>query len=153
MNLMRDPAESALNNVVRSAEQAAELHEDAAERATDADVSALFARLAAERRQLAERLAHSVKALGELPEAPDPDAEDLHRLWNAVRSFFAVEANRTLLDDRERAEQELARAVDAACDEELSLEARRLLGWAKGRIAIAREQLRDASEELAQGVG
>jgi len=147
MSPLRDPAASALNNVLRCAEQSAELYEDAAERSDDREVNALFARIAAERRDLARRLSGPVRSLGELPEAPDPDAEDLHRLLNAARAFFSTEADRSLLADRRRAEQELAEAVEAARAEEIPEEAQRLLDDAERRIAAVRRRLTEVAPE------
>jgi len=149
MKILRDPSESAINFVVRCAKQTADLHDDAAGRVSDPDVKALFEGLAGARRKLADRLSVSVEAMGARPEAPDPDSESLHRLWNAARARFGDE-NQVLLADRERAEAELGEAIEEACaQEDLPDAVRPLLEDAKDQVEAVREDLR--AEAARQG--
>jgi uncharacterized protein (TIGR02284 family) len=144
MNL-RDPVESAVNDVARRAEESANLYEDAAGRAEDAEVSALFERLGGERRAFAERLGTAVESMGELPEDPDPDAEWVHRILNAARSFFDHE-DAALLADRDRAEEALGVSIDEALAKDLPDGVRKLLEWGRDRVRSARSRLRSEGE-------
>lgn len=88
--------------------------------------------------------------MGELPEDPDPDAEFVHRVVNAVRAFFAEE-DRALLEDRERAEAELAEAIESALSVEVEGGLRRLLVVTQQRIAALRARLRSEAETDSPG--
>jgi uncharacterized protein (TIGR02284 family) len=147
---LRDPTESAVNGVKSCAEKSAHLYEDAAKRASDPEVRELFDRVAAERRALTRRLSDEVRSMGELPEDPDPDAEFVHRVVNAVRAFFAEE-DRALLEDRERAEAELAEAIESALSVEVEGGLRRLLVVTQQRIAALRARLRSEAETDSPG--
>lgn len=144
MNILRDSAEAAVNHVVRCAREAADLYEDAVARADEDAVREFFEYLARERHALAARLEPHVRSMGALPAAPDPDSEALHRLFNAARALFADSEDRVLIEDRARAEERLAMAVDAACEEEISESLRGILDDARERIDLVRRRLRDS---------
>jgi len=144
--LRRDPAESALNDVARRCSEGAALYADAAGRTQDASARALFRELAGERHAMADALHRAVRDMGELPEAPDPDADALHRFLNAARAALAAEPARPLLRDRERAEAELARALETALGAVPDGATRERLERFRLRVEAVRARLAAAAE-------
>ena len=126
--MLRSELQIALNDVEVALQEAADGHEWAADSAPDPQLADLLRELAGERRALAEALGEQLKALGDLPRAPDTDLETVRDLVSRIKAAFSPDERQALLDDRAAAEAHLeacARTVLARDD--LSDETRALL--------------------------
>ena len=107
MTILRSKREAALNDLHVSLKQSADHFRDAAEFLQDDAASALCRTLAGERDELANDVAATIRADGELPSAPDPDLETGEQLLNRLQGLFSADQTREILQQRCEAEREL----------------------------------------------
>ena len=136
--LLRNQQQLALNQVETLCIEAADHYDAAARQTGDAKLVTLFEELAEHRNRLAEELAHHIRAMDDLPQAPDPDREKADDIISAVKSFFSEDTEDSLIQDREEFEYRLAQAAQAALEQTMPQTTMELLG----RIVAHAEEAR-----------
>lgn len=112
--MLRTEVQTLLNDVEAACQETADGHEAAAEMVESPELAALLRELAQARRAAAEDLAEEVRRLGDLPRAPDSDLEALREAVTFVKAAFSLDEDRTVLEDRARAEAALGATVARA---------------------------------------
>jgi uncharacterized protein (TIGR02284 family) len=139
--LTRNSQQLALNEVESLCFESADHYASAAAKTSDPDLARLFSELEDQRRKLAGELAQHIRALDDLPKQPDPDMEAVDHLLSSVKALFSPDERSALIDEREQFEHKLADAVQAALGEELSEEAKALLGRIRDHVEEAMQRL------------
>lgn len=124
--LLRNQQQLALNQVESLCIEAADHYAAAASQTDDAKLVELFEELAEHRSRLAAELADHIRAMDDLPQAPDPDRETADDVISAIKSFFSTDADGNLIDERQEFEHRVALAAEAALQQPMP-EATRLL--------------------------
>ncbi len=114
--ILRDEWEVALNELIGLSIIAADTYETAARvvESHDGELAALFAEMAAARRSLAAELRALDRRLGDIPHATDPDYATLHDLFVRLKSLFAADERRSLIQECEAADTNLTNRLAAA---------------------------------------
>lgn len=112
--LLRDDRQMAISDIEAQCIETADQFAAAAERTEDTALKTLFAELASQRRQLAGDLAEHIRALGDLPQAPDPDKEQFDGFMSTVKSLLSGDERGTLIDERLAGEAQLEQFLDVA---------------------------------------
>jgi uncharacterized protein (TIGR02284 family) len=112
--LLRDDRQMAICDIEAQCIETADQFGAAADRTEDTPLKALFVELAGQRRQLASDLAEHIRALGDLPQAPDPDKEQLDGFFSTVKSLLSGDERGTLIDERLAGEAQLEEFLDVA---------------------------------------
>jgi hypothetical protein len=112
--LLRDEEQMALNDIETRCIEAADHYKSAAQVAGVAPAAPLFRNLAQRRAQLAADLALHIRALGDLPQTPDPDRELFGDMLMELKALFSADAARTLIDERLASEQAIVAAIASA---------------------------------------
>lgn len=117
--LTRTPEQMALTETSRLCQEIIDLCRDAADEATDRDVSLLISRLVEQHQQVRRSVDERLAALDDLPLSPDPDLESLRKLAVRAKQFFVSDPNAVLLDERIEDEQKLLSHLAEALGQEL----------------------------------
>ncbi len=142
MSILREEREIALTDAVLALKGAAVQLEDEAIVLRESPVAALFRELAGEHRAMAAELDAELRRLGYKTREPDPDAEIGKELLTRVKAALASDEARTLLQEREAAEEAAGGAIDAARQlSDLQPETRALLDRLADQVATARSRL------------
>jgi uncharacterized protein (TIGR02284 family) len=139
--LTRNSQQLALNEVESLCFESADHYASAAAKTSDPELARLFSELEDQRRKLAGELAQHIRALDDLPKQPDPDMEAVDHLLSSVKALFSPDERSALIDESEQFEHKLADAVQAALGEELSEEAKALLGRIRDHVEEAMQRL------------
>jgi uncharacterized protein (TIGR02284 family) len=140
--MLRSELQIALNDVEVALQEAADGHEWAADFVSDPQLADLLRELALERRSLAEALGEQLKALGDLPRAPDTDLETVRDLVSRIKAAFSPDERQALLQDRAVAEANLESRTEAAlARDDLSEDTRALLQATLERARLAKERM------------
>lgn len=139
--LLRDDAQSALNQVETLCLTSADDYAAVAERAKDAALAMRFEELARERREMASELAPHIRALDDLPQEPDPDREAIDHVLVGIEAFLSGNSNATLLAHRARGEAELQEALQSGLQADLPGPTHSLLERMHHQVAQTREWL------------
>lgn len=133
--LLRDEKQMALNDIESRCMEAADHYDAAARRVHDDELRQLFAELAASRRRQARELAPHIRALGDLPKAPDADQEDMRELLYTIIPLLSGDQRASLINEREQADRELLQSVDCALRQPLPAEIQADLATMRDTIA------------------
>lgn len=148
--ILREEWEVALNELIGLSITAADTYETAARvvEQDDSELGALFAEMAAARRSLAAELRALDRRLGDIPHAVDPDYATLHDLYVRLKSLFAKDERRSLIDECEAADTQLANRVASALTTALPESVERIVRQSEyeltaslGRLAAAKARL------------
>jgi len=142
--LLRNQQQLALNQVETLCIEAADHYTAAARQTDDASLVELFEELAEHRAHLAAELAQHIRAMDDLPQAPDPDREKASDIISAVKSFFAEDSEESLIQDRETFEYRVAQAAQAALEQPMPESTMELLGRIVAHAEEARQLLSSA---------
>ncbi len=112
--MLLDERHVALNDIIVLCKEAADQYLDAAELVDNAELSALFRRLADQREQTAAELSRHIIELGALPRVPDTDKETLERLVLRMKATLSADERLALIVERMQAEDEIAGLVASA---------------------------------------
>jgi uncharacterized protein (TIGR02284 family) len=126
--LLRNNQQLALNEVESLCFESADHYAAAAGKTADPQLSQLFTELEEQRRQFAAELADHIRALDDLPKQPDPDMEAIDHLLSGVRALLSFDERGALIEERAHFEHKVADAVKAALQEDLTEDAKALLG-------------------------
>lgn len=113
MSILRSELQVALQELHRMARESVDHYQDAAEFVDDESATGLFTRIAGEREELARQLAAAIRDTDDLPAAPDADREAGEQLIHRLHAWFTTDQTRDVLEQRRKAEQELAQQLDS----------------------------------------
>jgi uncharacterized protein (TIGR02284 family) len=108
MSLLLSELQTALNDVVVACLEAVDGHEAAAGMLADDHLAGMLHDLARARRAAADELGEVVRALGDLPPAPDADLEVARELATRVKAALSPDQRLTVMQERAAAEARLA---------------------------------------------
>ena len=117
--LLRDDRMVALDCVIVNAKKAADVYEDAAAIAQDAETTALFERLSRRRDEIADGLEEHVRAMGGLPSDPDVESETVGQVWRHLKAALSTDERQQLVAEAATLEDQLSACIDAALAAEL----------------------------------
>lgn len=140
---LRDPVETALNEVLVACEAAANEHAYAAGLLRRGPCANLLHQAAARRQEAATALMEEVRRLGDLPRTPDRDRESLHESYLQVKAALAGDEAQVLGKDRAAAESRLRDLCDAALETDLPLRARKRIETLRADADETEQALRD----------
>lgn len=146
--MWQDDRQIALGDIVVASREFADHCRDSAAQIDHPDLAALFNQLAAVHSGVGDELEQHLRATGALPRDPDPEAEEVQRLARHFKARFAVDAPRTILEERIAAEREIEDLVAAARQCDLSTETATCLARVAGAVADARVQLEETAAQL-----
>lgn len=138
---IRDDRQAALNAVESACLQNADGYAAAAARALDAELATRFDESARRLRALACDLAAHIRALGDLPQTPDPDLETFGQVLDTLKAQLAADGDAILLEQRMTADSELELAIRSALELDLPEDTRTLLARLREEIARLRRRL------------
>lgn len=144
--LLRTPEQMALNQVEALCIESADHYVAAAAKAPDPELSRVLRELGEQRKEFASKLINHIHALDDLPRSPDPDREAVDELLVNVKMFFSGNATKTLIEERMRSEDELAKALDAALPLGLPDDTKRFLEEIKSHTDSAKVTLAAARQ-------
>jgi len=141
--MLRNELQIAINDVVVACAQAADGHEHAAASLEEHDAEAvrLLGALAEQRRAAAAEIGEELRALGDLPAAPDTERETVHELVAHLKAALSADERRALLEDRAQAEAAIEQAADAALRMPVPDRCRELLTQLHEQAGLARQRL------------
>lgn len=135
--LFRDDKQAALNLVETLCQECAGAYAAAATQVKDAALAAQFQQAHARLQQCAAQLAPHIRALGDLPNEPDPDRETVENVVERVRNFLTGDADANVLAHRIEADHKLQDALVEARGQALHNDTLALLD----EIATSLEQI------------
>ena len=112
--MLRDAAQSALNDVIVQCDAVAERYRNSAQRVDAPRWSQLFAVRGAQLERMAAQLGADLRTLDDLPSDADPERELLHGLLERLREAFTGEGGEALLRERGDDERALLDTIDGA---------------------------------------
>lgn len=142
--LLRDDRQMAIARVETLCIEATDRYASAAEKADTPALAGLFTELAQQHRQFVAELAHQIRAIGDLPQPPDPDKETIEDVLTSVKGWLRGDVQGTLTEDRARGEEALADAARDALAHELPADLRALLQEILAHAEAAKDRLADA---------
>ncbi len=107
MSLLRGEREVALNDLQNASEETIDHYRDAVNLLGESDAGDQLLQIAEEREAIAAKLEHAIRALGDLPQAPDTDKESVQKLIHRVRAALSPDAVKEVLEQRLAAERKL----------------------------------------------
>jgi hypothetical protein len=140
---LRDPVETALNEVLVACEAAAEEHAYAAGLLGQGPCADLLHQASVRRREAATVLMEEIRRLGDLPRTPDRDRESLHEGYLQVKAALAGDEARVLGRDRAAAESRLRDLCNAALETNLPPRARKRIETLRADADETEQTLRD----------
>lgn len=144
----RSDAETAVEDVNHRLQRMASSYARAARSVHDRALAALFREIGDERAAMVARSAVYLIALGNLPSAADPDRADLTRVARRVKAALSPDKRRLLVRERERDEDALSDAIDAALSRALPVEIADGLARDREAVERARRRLAEARRAL-----
>lgn len=109
MNLIRTDQQVALNDLLVATEKSADLLRDAAHFLDGTGMEHELEQLADRRDMVTRDLQQAIRALDDMPSAPDPDAESTEKLLHRISAIFSGEKSReTTLRQRLATEEHLS---------------------------------------------
>ncbi len=112
MSILRSELQVALQALHRMAQESVDHYHDAAEFVDDEDTTCLFNRIADEREDFVRQLNAAIRDTGDLPAAPDADREAGEQLIHRLHALFTADQTQDVLEQRRKAELELAQQLD-----------------------------------------
>lgn len=129
--------EVALNELLVACRESIDHYQDAAELVGQSDIAERFLDIAKRRKLFLNRLASTIRELGDLPSTPDPDKETsemmLHHLGAALSSDYTNEA----LTQRIKTDESILMLINAAHTTEPNQTCTRLLNDLSSHIEEA----------------
>ena len=147
---MRDETVSQLNHLVEVCRNGQHGFRQAAERAGDAHLRAIFAEYASQREQFAVQLRYQVSRLGGRPQDNGTVAGAFHRTWMGVRNSISSDAERTLIRECERGERFALASYKLALQHGLDPAVAELVEEQRAQIDIAYRKLQELLKRVCQ---
>ena len=139
--LIRDDAQMLINEVHALCIETAEHYELATSKPISSEATALLAKFAAERRQLAAELASYICAHDDLPRLPDPDRETLGNVVDELRALFTQNEQQIFMASTRKLEGQLSQKLTESFKLKLDQEVFALLQRIKQHNETVRQQL------------
>jgi hypothetical protein len=114
MNIIRSDKQVALNDLLVAAKETVDHYQEAPDLIEDSSVNTIFSSIAQGRKPLIDQLENAIRALGDLPSAPDPDKETGTMLLHHAGALLTEDYLATFVDQRLRAEEQLAELINVA---------------------------------------
>jgi hypothetical protein len=114
MNIIRSDKQVALNDLLVAAKETVDHYRDAPALIEDSKVNPIFRSIAQGRKPLIEQMENAIRALGDLPSAPDPDKETGAMLLHHAGALLTEDYLSTFIEQRLHAEERLAELINAA---------------------------------------
>ncbi len=115
MNLIRTDQQVALNDLLVATEKSADLLRDAAHFLDGTGMEHELEQLADRREMVTTDLQQAIRALDDMPSAPDPDAESTEKLLHRISALFSGEkSSETTLRQRLATEDQLSELLAEA---------------------------------------
>ncbi|MFV8782395.1 hypothetical protein ACNKU7_08225 [Microbulbifer sp. SA54] len=140
MSILRDDAQVALHDLYIALRESIDLYQFAGEYLHGA-AAKTCASIAADRTELAARVAEAIRATGDLPAEPDRDRETAEKLREQLDALFADDREEGIIEHRRRAERELLALLDGETLSELGGGYADLLAQCRTSVTVALEQL------------
>ncbi len=125
MTLIRSEQQARLDDLNTALQETGDLYLEAARTLEDEESAAILREIAAERAELTEHIAATVRAMGDLPSLPDRDRETLHALLERLGAAMAADNTHKILEQRLHGERHLIELVEecqqAPLDEQASV--------------------------------
>lgn len=118
MNLIRNPQQLALNDLLVAIRASADHYRDAAAFVESWTASEDLGRIAGERDALVQRLEEAVRSAGDLPSVPDEDRESVEKLFHRLHASLSRDEIHDIMRQRLDAERQLAGLVSAIRESE-----------------------------------
>jgi len=123
MNLIRTDQQVALNDLLVATEKSADLLRDAAQFLDGSQMEHELEQLAERRDMVTRDLQQAIRALDDMPSAPDPDAESTEKLLHRISAIFSGEKSReTTIRQRLTTEEQLSTLLGEVQGRELGEE-------------------------------
>lgn len=145
--MLRNEKQIALNEVVVACKKAADVYDVCADRAQDPGMARLLREAAAERRMGLPGLEEWLQASGDLPREPDEDAETARGVLTSLKSALSPDERQSVVEDCERAEEELEQAIAVALRLDFDKPLRRTLKQIYGQAEAGRKRLKNLAPE------
>ena len=113
MSILRSELQVALQELYRLAQESVDHYKDTAQFVDDEAATRLFIRIADEREAFARQLASAIRDTDDLPAAPDADREAGEQLVHRLHALFTADQTQDVLEQRLKAELELAQQLDS----------------------------------------
>ncbi len=113
MNLIRNPQQLALNDMVVAMRASADHYRDAADFVESRAASEELGRIAGERDALVQRLKEAVRSAGDLPSVPDEDRESVEKFFHRLHASLSKDEVHDIMRQRLDAERELEHLASA----------------------------------------
>lgn len=146
--MLLDERHVALNDIIVLCKEAADQYLDAAELVDDAQLSALFRRLADQREQTAAELSRHIIELGALPRVPDTDKETLERLVLRMKATLSADERLALITERVQAEDEIIELTAGTLQMNLPETIRTVLRRLQDDVTDAKAHLRITARQI-----
>lgn len=146
--MLLDERHVVLNDIVVLCKEAADQYLDAAELVDDAQLSALFRRLADQREQTAAELSRHIIELGALPRVPDTDKETLERLVLRMKATLSADERLALITERVQAEDEIIELTAGTLQMNLPETIRTVLRRLQDDVTDAKAHLRITARQI-----
>ncbi|MBC6905452.1 hypothetical protein DWB84_08290 [Saccharophagus sp. K07] len=113
MTFIRTDEQVALNDLLVAIQKSADLLRDAASFLDDANTEHELLQLAERREMVSADLARAIRALDDMPSAPDPDAEATEKLLQRISAIFSGEkSQQAVLQQRLQTEERLSALLE-----------------------------------------
>jgi uncharacterized protein (TIGR02284 family) len=142
--LLRDEIQTALNEVETLCLASADDYASSAGKAEDPTLARQFEGVAQQRRALAAALAPHIRALGDLPQVPDPDREAVEHVLVGIQAFLSGDRTASLRAHHLRTDAQLQQALASALQQRLPNETHSLLERMLQQVELTRHWLEGA---------
>lgn len=138
-----DKAISVLNELIETCKDGAKGFASAAEKADSPELKSLFTKYSAQRTSFAADLDGMVISLRGEPAETGHVAAVMHRGWIDIKTAFAGNDDKALLNECERGEDYAKKAYMDALKEDLPPDARAIVQRQSGEVKAAHDKVRD----------
>lgn len=143
MSDTNDKAVSVLNELIETCKDGAKGFESAAEKADSPALKSLFAQYSAQRASFAADLDGHVMSLRGKPVESGHVAAAMHRGWIDIKTAFAGNDDKALLNECERGEDYAKKAYMDALKEDLPAEVREVVQHQSVQVKAVHDKVRD----------
>ncbi|MEP6834013.1 MAG: PA2169 family four-helix-bundle protein [Gemmatimonas sp.] len=142
-----DKAISVLNELIETCTDGAKGFASAAEKAESPELKSMFAKYSAQRAAFAADLDGQVVSLRGKPAESGHVAAVVHRGWIDIKTVFAGNDDKALLNECERGEDYAKKAYLDALKEDLPADVRTIVQRQSGEVKAAHDKVRDLRNE------
>ncbi len=134
---------SILNSLIETAKDGENGFRNAAEKAKESSLKALFTKYAGQRAQYSQELQAAVAQQGGSPATSGHALASLHRGWMGLKEALAKDEDKALIDEAESGEDAAMKAYKTALDQTLPLDVQNLVQRQFAGVQEAHGVIRD----------